>query len=185
MRKILLLISMVFICTCVWGQQSGGRGVMFGITPWGKVGMRTTSNKQYYLTNKWSIKSPSYQIGYERHLGKYDMLLEAGYSKMTFQDRDGNDSITSGRFSFQAFPGYTILPGKRVQIPLYIGIGASIYNKSVGSNFYLDFGVRARLKVYLSNQIALYGGAFYMIGFGKNKSMENLYGVDAGILFSF
>jgi hypothetical protein len=178
----LLFLIVVFIGNHLYAQH----GISIGITPYGKVGIRPTEDKTDLLTYHYSFSNPIYQLGYEKHLTRIkDLLLEACYAKVDFEDEMGSYHLNTNCYGFYGFQGFNLIPQARIQFPIYIGIGAIYYQELKEAGFYIDFAARARLKLYLTNRIALYGGAFYNLGFGVNKTMERRYGVDSGILFSF
>ena len=49
-------------------------------------------------------------------------------------------------------------------------------------------GARARLKVYLTNTLAIYGEGYYIFGFTgteTSKYVANRYGIETGLLLYF
>ena len=180
--SLLLFLLMVFVGNHLYAQS----GVSVGITPYGKVRIRDTESKMDLLSYHYSFTNPIYQLSYEKHMSYInDLLLEVGYSKVVLTDEMDFLELQTDCYSFYGFQGFNLIPRTRVQLPIYIGIGACYYKELKESGFYIDFAARARLKIYLINRVALYGGAFYNYGFGVNKTTESRYGLDFGILFSF
>lgn len=180
---LLLFLMVVFVGNNLYSQQ----GISVGITPYGKLAIRETKSKTDSLTHHYSFTNPIFQLSYEKHLsGTKDLLLEACFAKVDIKDETGLFHLNTNCFGFYGFQGYNLIPHQaRVQLPIYIGIGACYYPKLQEAGFYIDFAARARLKVYLTNRIALYGGGYYNLGFGVKNTLERRFGLDAGLLFSF
>lgn len=179
---LLLFLMVIFVGNHLYAQN----GISVGMTPYGKLAIRDTESKTDLLFSEYSFTNPIYQLSYEKHLSSIkDLLLEACYSKIVLKDELDFLELTTNCYGFYGFQGYNLIPRMRVQLPIYLGIGACYYDVLKESGFYVDLAARARLKLYLTNRIALYGGGYYNFGFGVNKTMERRYGVDAGILFSF
>lgn len=180
---LLLLLTIVFVGNDLLAQQ----GISVGTTPIGKMGIRLEGDKTDLLTHHYSIASPIYQLSYEKRLsGAMNLLLEGCYSKVDLRDETEAFDLNTDCYGFYGFQGINLIPGaRRIQLPIYIGIGACYYKELKEGGFYIDFAARARLKIYLMNRLAIYGGAFYNFGVGVNKTTERRYGVDYGILFNF
>lgn len=178
----LLLLTFIFVGSDLLAQHS----ISVGMTPFGKLGIRSKGDKTDILTHRYSMSTPIYQISFETRVsGAMDLLLEGCYSKVDMRDETGSFDLNTDCYGFYAFQGINFLPGARVQLPIYIGVGACYYKELEKAGVYLDFAARARLKIYLLNRLAIYGGVFYNIGEGVNKTSERRYGVDSGILFNF
>lgn len=181
------LFTLLFLLVvCIGNHLYAQNGISIGVTPFGKVKIRDSESKMDLLSHQYSFTNPIYQLSYENHLTNIkDLLLEAGYSKVYLIDDMDFLELETDCYSFHGFQGFNLIPRMRVQLPIYIGVGASYFKALKKSGFFVDLAARARLKIYLTNRIALYGGAFYNLGFGGTKIIETRYGSDFGILYSF
>ena len=101
------------------------------------------------------------------------------------------DDVNS--FSFMQYGGKTIFPKKRVQIPLYIGIGLDYLRGAPYHNLFFDFGAKARIKFYITSKFGLFAGADYTFGYGsssrdlpeKSSKSFNLYTRKLNVDFGF
>ena len=179
---LLLILMLVFIGNNLYAQS----GIAFGITPYGKVKMREKGGKTDLLSHSYSFSQPMYRLALERHIsGTKDGLIEACYSKVDLVDETGDFHLQTNWYGLYGFYGYNLLARKRVQIPVYVGLGGCYYKGLDEAGFYIDFAVRTRIKVYLLNRLAIFGGGTYYLGAGVNETTERRYGVDFGILFNF
>lgn len=190
MKKVVqcyLFLMVLFGVGTLHAQE--GHGISFGMTPFGRMDIRSTESagsKSDRLSHQYSMSTPIYQLGFETHRTSIkDLLLEACYSKLDLRDETGYSYLNSDSYAFYAYFGYNTLSHARVQFPFYLGVGANYINALKADGFFIDFAVRARIKVYLTNRIAIYGGAYYHMGLGGKKLSENRYGLDTGLLFSF
>ncbi|MBP5413012.1 MAG: hypothetical protein J6Y47_07145 [Bacteroidales bacterium] len=180
--SLLLILMAVFIGNNLYAQS----GIAFGITPCGKLKIRAKGEKTDLLSHSYSFSHPMYRFSYERHISKNkDMMLEACYSKVDMADTTSIFHLNTNCFGLYGFYGYNFLARKRVQIPVYVGLGGCYYKGLNEAGFYIDFAARARLKVYLINRLAIFGGGTFYFGAGVNKTTERRYGIDFGILFNF
>lgn len=183
-RELLLFLIATVLCTCVYGQIE--YGITAGFTPFGKTGIRQVSKKTDSITSRFATTSPAYHLGIERHMdGPIDALTEICFSKMGFVDEANTPITNSYRFSIYRFQGVNLFYRKRVQLPIYLGFGLNYYTQLKKEKLFLDLGARARLKFYLTNRIAVFGGAYYYFGFHVNRVMERQYGVETGIIYSY
>lgn len=187
MRKVFILFIFILFQTIVYGQM--GKGISFGFAPYGHTVVRTTSGKEDIYSSDFSISNPSFHLGYEWREGyKNEITVDAFFAKEVITDTLGVAGIDATRFSVYGFSGYTLFPAKRVQIPIYIGLGLSYYNQPIPAKLFFDMGARARLKVYLTNTLAIYGEGYYIFGFTgteTSKYVANRYGIETGLLLYF
>ena len=90
------------------------------------------------------------------------------------------------------YGGQVFNKGKRVQFPLYLGVGVDYTKGGIIHNIMPFLGVKLRVKAYITNSIGLWVGGNYNLDFIGTKSFnDNTYTMrasrpflDAGIVFS-
>jgi hypothetical protein len=189
MKKTFILVAILLFQVVAFGQVA--KGISAGFTPFGRLGIKSFSDKTNILSSNYSITSPAFHLGYEWYYYSIELLYAKEHFTFNVNDSTGvyNYNYSSPHhFGLHGYRSFTILPARRVQIPISIGIGLSYFTEAIPAKLFFDVGGRIRLKVYVTNRIALYGGGYYFFGFTGNKTSKYLatrYGVDAGLLFNF
>lgn len=169
------LLSMLSVAKA--GDGAGGNNFQISFIPYGiesaKMGGFNSKGEKDHakLTYKSVIGGT---IGKEFNLGTYASLLEASFlhAKADKYEYNGNTRDPEGRFndlttvSVMYYVGRTILPKKRVQIPIYIGLGGEVLQGYPFHHLMCDFGAKARIKFYFTNHIGIFAGATGKWGFG-------------------
>lgn len=193
-------MAMLLACTVAKAQI---RNLSLGYAPLGYNHVNISLDDEEY---KYDYKSYwNANLGYERQFKGMVTLFELGYSKATFDkyDLDGKSewfepaqTADLTTMSFMAFAGKTINAQKRIQLPLYFGIGGDYIHGGPMHNLTFDFGLKARLKFYITDKIGIFGGATGRLGFGSKKASEDskssryytigttTWYVDAGLVFA-
>ena len=175
-----------------------------GVSPVGSIHANISLDNEEYKYNYesyWNVN-----LGYEGQFHGHVTLTEVTYAKAKFESYEltGNsqwfnpaqqEDVTD--IALTTYYGRTIFPGKRVQLPLYIGIGGEYIKGGPLHNLAFDVAAKARLKFYISNSFGIYAGATGRWGFGaksaseKSSSSTKMYSVipstlafDAGIIIS-
>ncbi len=138
----------------------------------------TLDDEEYHYDYKsyWNAN-----IGYERQFKGVVSLTEFTYSKAKFDEYDlkGNsiwfnpaqtEDLTV--MSVTTYAGKTINPNKRIQFPVYIGIGGEYLSGGPIHNLAIDLALKARVKFYITDKIGIYGGGTARIGYGMKKASE-------------
>ena len=186
MKKAFILLATIFFQFVAYGQAV--KGISAGITPFGHLGVRNVSEKTELLSSSYSFSSPAFHLSYDTRRTVIEATTDLFYSKEKLSDETGLLNMDVHHFGVYRFQGYTILPTKRIQIPIYLGIGLSYFTQAIPTKLFLDFGGRARLRVYVTNRLAIFGGGYYILGFSGSKTakyMTHRYGVESGLLFNF
>ena len=159
--------------------QEKSLSVVVGVNP--GIGKLSTSiykdkNEDHDINYKMGF---GLSVDIEKQLSGVISLSEFRYGKWNFDNMKMStetpqfpmpakcDDITS--YSFMQYAGKTIFPNKRLQIPLYIGIGADYLSGAPYHNIFLDLGVKARVKFYILDTVGIFAGADWTYGYGLSS----------------
>lgn len=184
--------------------QDKARSLNLGFAPYGYTHVKISGGDDKFIYDYKSYWNAS--VGYERQFKGAIALTELTYASAKFDKYDvtgvpqyfnpyHNEDITS--ISLIGYIGKTLNPGKRVQFPLYIGVGGEYLEGGPIHNIALDFAAKARVKVYVTDNIGVFGGVSGRYGYGTKKESESSNGskttyynlgntmwyVDAGVVF--
>ena len=162
--------------------QDKVRSITIGVSPFGFNSANISLDSEdytYHYKSYWNVN-----MGYERQLRGVIALTELSYSHAAFDEYDLNghsewfneaqtEGLTSVALTFYA--GKTILPNRRLQIPLYIGAGAEYLKGGPLHNLAFDIAAKARVKFYVNDNIAIFVGANGRYGFGSKSASEESY----------
>lgn len=192
MKKQLILFAFILSQTIAFCQV---KEFSAGITPYGHWKIRESKSKEDLLSHTYLISKPSFNVGLGWRRGYNETLFDIFYAKESPTLTVNLDTIpisfnygTIHHAALHGYRGYTILNGKRVQIPFYLGIGLSYYSQPIPTKLFIDIGGRVRMRIYVTNKIALYVGGYYLFGFSGNKTNKYIVyhsGLEAGLMFNF
>lgn len=196
MKKLFVLLTIMLFQTFAFGQV---HELFFGIAPYGHWGLRESTSNVDLLSNSYLISRPGIHLGYSWRgidadilidlLDNSEVLVDLFYAKESLIDQAGQFSMENSHLAMHAYLGYTFFNGRRVQLPLYLGLGLSHYSQPVPTKLLIDMGGRARIRIYVTNTIAMYVGGYYLIGLnGKKEYKDNKVhhsGLETGVLFNF
>lgn len=192
MKKTFILFVCILSQAIAFSQV---KEISAGITPYGKWKIRENKSKEDLLSHTYTISKPAFNVGFGWRNGYNETVIDVFYAKETPTLYLNPDTIpisfvygTNHHFALHGYKGFTILYGMRVQIPIYFGIGLSYYSDAVPSKLSLDFGGRVRIRIYVTNKIALYVGGNYLFGFNGNKNNKYIVHqpcLEAGLMFNF
>lgn len=173
----------MFSQTIAWGQV---KEISAGIAPFGHWKIR--ADKVDLLSHSYSISKPAYHIGFTIRKEEREDLFDLFYAKENLIDETGLLNIETNHFAFYRYLGYTIFHRKRIQVPIYAGIGLSYYSQAIPTKLFLDLGGRVRMRFYITNRVALYAGGYYLFGLnGKKGDKSTVFhsGLETGLMFNF
>ena len=149
--------------------------MLIGFTP---MAGKTTTSIQYdkkgapkdkFTYNKeWGVT-----LGIERVINGFIVLPEFRYfrgnlDKIKFDTPNPDIPVFPyttyedlNDFGFMQWVGFTIGAKKRVQVPLMMGIGLDYLKGAPMNNLFLDYGVKARLKIYFTGKVGMFLGGAY------------------------
>ena len=143
------------------------------------------------LSKEGMMKGFGYLTELTYGMGKFDKIkIEDNYSNDLAAMASQADDIWT--VSGAIYGGQVFNQGKRVQFPLYAGVGVDYINGGIIHNIMPFVGVKLRIKVYFTNSIGMWVGGNYNIDFVGAKSFnDNNYSMkasrpflDAGVVFS-
>ena len=206
--KKLLLFSVLGLCSAMNAQEKTNN-FGFGVSPFGMMNIKR-EYKQSSNTEEAKIDYKSYlnaHLFYERQFGGAGLLVEGTYAMVKFDQVDKNlinlyePDATYDKdlniYSAAVYGSYAINKQRRVQVPLYLGVSADYVNGNPVNLTFISIAAKARLKFYVTNKIALYGGYNYSTGLGMEAKDENststverttklnMNYADLGVTFSF
>lgn len=180
-KKIAAIVIGLLFTTVEMNAQEKVNSLNVAFSPFGynKMGITLESEDyQYNYKSYWNIS-----LGYERQLKGFISLTELSYSEAAFDkyelkgtskwfEPDQQEKLTTA--SLMCYCGKALLPQQRLQIPLYLGVGFDYLNGGPAHNITLNLGVKARVKFYITDTIAIFVGGNARYGLGsKHASEEN------------
>ena len=174
-----IAIALISISTTA-KAQAGTTSINIGVAPVGYIHENINYKDEKYKYDYKSYVNASF--GIEKQFKGATSLTEFKYAKAEFDKYDltgtsqwfnprQREDISS--FSFTQYAGKTINPNKRIQFPLYIGVGLEYLNGGPFHNLIIDGAAKARVKFYFSNHFGIYAGATGRIGWGSKKASES------------
>lgn len=98
------------------------------------------------------------------------------------------ESVTLHSASAGAYVGSVINNGRRVQVPLFLGVGLSYINGSPFHHLTPFFGLKGRLDIFITDRIGIWGGGSYRIGLGNSGTfgtfVPSASSLECGLMFA-
>ncbi|MCR4736674.1 MAG: hypothetical protein K5846_00765 [Bacteroidales bacterium] len=182
-------------------SNAQNHGVSLSYAPWGYERIRTHATvsgvdepQEVILKGYHSFLKPVLKFDFETHWGSTIHLIEAAYSTADLTGQFTINTTDTTSFSFSAtynvkqlgiywHPGFVIMPQRRVQIPVFAGMGFNYYFSDVRL-FMFDLSLMAQVRVYLINQLALFGAYSMHYGFTKQSSGFKHF-PEIGLIYEF
>jgi len=203
MKAKLYTITFILLFACIGIKaQNKASSLTLSFSPFGYNHVNISLEDEKY---KYDYKSYwNANIGYEKQFKGIVSLTEFTYAQAKFDKYDltgtskwfnpiQTKDLTT--MSITTYAGKTINPNKRIQFPVYIGIGGSYLNGGPLHNLSIDLALKARVKFYITDKIGVFGGATGRIGYGMKKASEkdassktyysvipSMWAVDAGLI---
>lgn len=173
-----IIVTLLTVCTLAKAQDKAG-SLVLGFSPLGGISEKISLDDEKYKYDYKSFMNAS--LGYERVFKGAITLTEVSYSQGKFDKYDlqgtslwfnpaQEDDVYS--VAVTQYIGTTINPNKRVQLPLYIGIGGDYVNGGPLHNLTFDVAAKARIKFYITNNFGIYVGATGRMGWGAKSASE-------------
>ena len=206
MRTKIMTIAAVMLLVCTSANAQGKvRSITVGVAPLGYSHVNISLKDEKY---KYDYKSyMNFNVGYERQFKGVVSLTEITYAQAKFdkydltgtsQWFDPTQKEDVKDFAITTYAGKTINPNKRIQFPVYIGIGGEYLSGGPLHNLAIDLAAKARVKFYISNNFGIYVGATGRYGYGMKSASKKssndydstksysivptMWAVDAGIV---
>ena len=207
MKKILSLLLFVVFGTSAIAQNTNNLG--FGVAPVGGAYLNFSNNESTNSNNYFNLEYTSLfnaHLFYEKQHSGLCSLYEFSYTsaKLAYTQfggqsiADWTDQISGSlkSYNFMMYAGSTINRNHRLQIPIYFGIGGDYVSLTPYDKFFVDFGLKARMKFYVTNTVSIYIGGDWKGGLSLAKSSDkadksdilvwmNKLSAEAGLTFSF
>lgn len=181
MKNKFFLSVVCFMAVCLSASaQEKARNITIGYGPVGYIHENIKLDDEAYKYDYKSFWNANF--GYEKQFKGVCSLTEVAYGQGKFDEYDLTgtsewfDPVQEAdisTLSVTQFFGKTINPNKRVQFPVYIGIGADYIHGGPFHNLLIDGAVKARMKFYITNNFGIYGGATARIGWGAKSASES------------
>ena len=181
-------VAMLFACTGAKAQEKSS-SITIGFAPIGSISVNQSLRNYEFSYDYESYWNAS--IGYEKQLKGVVSLTELTYAQAKSNNLKWPDAdLTS--VTLMTYAGKTFNRNKRLQIPVYIGIGGEYFRGGPLHNLAVDLGLKARVKFYITNHIALFGGVTGRFGLGTKKTENSdefyslcpqTWALDAGLIF--
>lgn len=170
------MFALLAMCTNANAQKKA-TSINFGFAPYGYIHENIKLKDEKY---KYDYKSYwSAVFGVEKQFKGVVSLTEISYARGKFDKYDlkgesvwfnPNQSEDIQDFTLIEYFGKTINPNKRIQFPVYIGIGGEYILGGPLHNLALDGAVKARVKFYVTDNIGIYAGGNARYGWGMKKA---------------
>ena len=185
MKKFVLITVLSLFCFFCIAQN---HGFSVSYAPWGYERLRDREWGELWK-GYHSFLKPVLKLDFETHWGGTIHLIEAVYSTVDAKAIDDSTNIPYRIDNIKQVglfwhPGFVIMPQRRVQIPVYGGLGFNSYFGDIPLYLMFDLSLMVQIRVYLINQLALFGGYSFHYGFGKNSSGVKHY-PEIGLIYEF
>lgn len=203
-KSLFWLIAML-LCVNVANAQKKSKSISISISPYG---IAQSSIKTDGVKNKFDYKNViGGSVAYESQRDGLSWLTELSFESAKFDKSkipapttafDVTKSDNFMHLGLTEYIGFTINKNKRIQFPIYLGIGGGYIKGGPIHNFTFDAAAKFRVKFYITNKIGVFAGVSgrYSIGSKKNQNETNgdkknlhvdnwLGTADAGVIFSF
>lgn len=195
-------IVLLGVCTSV-SAQSSVKSIAVSFSPFGITNSQIGGGDWKYKFKSIMAESFSFEVQSKG----LTSLTELSCAHGKFDDYEINrttdifnpyDTQNFLQASFTQYVGYTINHNKRLQFPIYLGLGGSYVKGGAIHNFSFDLAAKVRIKFYISNRFGIFAGATGRYGFGSRKEERNdakekeafdighfLFTPEAGLIYSF
>jgi hypothetical protein len=171
MKRYLTIIAALILMSLPAAAQTLG----LSYSPYGEMSIKCPDGVYYYSS------SLAGGVTYEFLTDGDSIMLEGVYSVYKFDTFGSSPEhmvpLTTENMSvmsLMAYYGWTINKRKRIQFPIYAGLGICSFEKSPGPKTALAAGLKARVKFYVSNRFGIFAGANASYGiFGVENSGSN------------
>lgn len=180
MKKIFAIVVVLLTISVNAHAQQKASSINIGFAPFGNIQEKISLKDEKYKYNYKSYWGAV--LGLENQLKGVTSLTEITYSSAKFDKYD----LTGVPVSFNPYQtediqdftliqyfGKTINPNKRVQFPLYVGIGGEYILGGPLHNLAIDGAAKARVKFFITNKIGIYAGGNIRYGYGTKKADED------------
>ncbi|MCQ2145124.1 MAG: hypothetical protein MJY72_05235 [Bacteroidales bacterium] len=180
MKRFLAIFAFALSCVIANAQASnvGAGGTVYGIEKI-KVEAEVSRKESTLLYVNQYVPTFGANVFYEKTFNGFSTMVEFSYATGKISNMEMSEEYVYGpweeaeglfpnynSFNLGVYAGWTIFPKKRVQIPLYVGLGYDRVNSDPVKTNQGFVGAKARIKVYVTNSIGLYAAANWKYGRG-------------------
>ena len=180
MKKLFSMVAAMLLVSTGASAQEKASSLTLGFAPTGYTHVNINLDDEKY---KYDYKSyMNVNLGFEKQFKGAVSLTEITYAQAKFDEYELTNPSTKWFNPFQTadikdfaittYVGKTIFPEKRVQLPLYIGIGGECIYGGPLHNLAIDLAAKARLKFYITGNFGFYVGATGRVGWGMKSASE-------------
>ena len=180
MKKFFAIIIALLSISINANAQEKATSINIGFAPFGSIQERISLKDEKYKYNYKSYWSAV--AGLEKQFKGVTSMTEITYSSAKFDKYDlkgvpeqfnpyQTEDIQD--FTLIQYVGKTINPNKRIQFPLYVGIGGEYILGGPFHNLAFDGAAKARVKFFITNNIGVYAGGNFRYGFGMKKADDD------------
>lgn len=205
-----LLFLFVFLCFGVMSlsaQDKKGRAtsIIASFSPYTGGYMKMSLEDSKVDKAKYFYKSGfGGSLSLEKQFGGHISETEVSFLTKTFDYSEIDEHFTIAPptfedlsvYSLTQYYGFTLFGrNKRVQLPVYVGVGGSYIHGTPIHNLFFDLAAKARLKFYISNKFGIFVGATAKRGWGGKEIESNdkikldlidvNWNVNAGLIYSW
>lgn len=155
MRKFLTIFAAFAIMSLSASAQTLG----ISYSPFGVASMAFSDGVYHYTSSLGG------GVTYEFLTNGDSIMLEGNYSVFSFdkfnpsgEQIDLPNTENMKVATLMAYYGWTINKRKRIQFPIYAGLGVNSFDSSPGPEVILCAGLKARAKFYISNRFGIFAG---------------------------
>lgn len=172
-----MVIAVVMMACVNASAQDKSRSLIGGFSPFGMMNAKLKHDGERYKYNYKSYWGVS--LAYEKQLRGVSSMTEFSFAKASFDDYEikGTPSTfnpyqTEGvsAFTLMEYFGRAINAGHRFQVPIYIGFGGTYLKGGPFHNLLINVGLKARMKFYVTDKLAVFGGGSLTYGFGSKSA---------------
>ena len=190
-KHLLVAALMMAVCVGANAQEAEGPGphssnLYVGFTPFAmrnsKLSEKDVIDYRYKYKSAWGL-----QVNYEKQFkSSFATLWELQYSNAKLDEIDYKKVPTDASLlpdevkdmyaiAVKGYFGRILNNYKTVQFPIYVGLGVEYINAEAMHHAFLTIGFKARVKCYVSDNIALYAGVNGELG-GSDMSIPHYTG---------
>lgn len=160
MKKLIISVALTFcMCCAMSAAESGASTVYAGYAPRGVFS--PTLDKTY--CDVFCITA-DVEWNCDEFFILHDLQLVDGFVQTEGALRE------TLSISYMMMMGYVINRGKRLQFPLYAGLGANLWGVAGVDEFSgLIYGAKARARFFLTHRFGVYTGFSYQANFTSSK----------------
>jgi len=199
--KSLLLMALLGLASSNLLAQESTLSINVAYGPMGNISASLAEDDAHKI--KYDALQ-TFNLGIEKQLSGVSTLFDFAYGKASLNDYDIaststypltgagiKDEVTY--IGAMMYFGHTINKKKRLQIPLYFGLGCDYLNGAPYHNLFFGAGVKARIKFYISSHIGIFADVSgkYSVGTrsveGQSESVpmrSMMWYPTAGVTFS-